>query len=68
MSTAGRREDEDPDATPGAEVMGPGLRRDDWFPLFPCSAAPPQIWIGLPVTAIAASFTASEWVGWAWQV
>ena len=27
-----------------------------------------QTWIGLPVTAIAASFIASEWVGWAWQV
>jgi hypothetical protein len=27
-----------------------------------------QMWIGLPVTAIAASFIASEWVGWAWQV
>ena len=27
-----------------------------------------QIWIGLPVTAIAASFSASAWVGWAWQV
>jgi hypothetical protein len=27
-----------------------------------------QMWIGFPVTAIAASFTASEWVGWAWQV
>jgi hypothetical protein len=26
------------------------------------------MWIGLPVTAIAASFSASEWVGWAWQV
>ena len=31
-------------------------------------AADPQTWIGLPVTAIAASLTASEWVGWAWQV
>jgi hypothetical protein len=29
---------------------------------------PIQMWIGLPVTAIAASFIASEWVGWAWQV
>ena len=29
---------------------------------------PGHMWIGLPVTAIAASFTASEWVGWAWQV
>lgn len=28
----------------------------------------PYIWIGLPVTAIAASFSASAWVGWAWQV
>ena len=27
-----------------------------------------QTWIGLPVTAIAASLTASECVGWAWQV
>ena len=27
-----------------------------------------QMWIGLPVTAIAASFSASECVGWAWQV
>ncbi len=27
-----------------------------------------QIWIGFPVTAIAASFSASAWVGWAWQV
>lgn len=27
-----------------------------------------QIWMGLPVTPIAASLTASEWVGWAWQV
>ncbi|TMJ18310.1 MAG: hypothetical protein E6G92_00160 [Alphaproteobacteria bacterium] len=31
-------------------------------------ATPRQIWIGLPVTAIAASLTASLWVGWAWQV
>jgi len=28
----------------------------------------PQMWIGLPVTAIAASLIASECVGWAWQV
>jgi hypothetical protein len=28
----------------------------------------PQMWIGRPVTAIAASLIASEWVGWAWQV
>jgi hypothetical protein len=27
-----------------------------------------QTWIGLPVTAIAASLIASECVGWAWQV
>ena len=27
-----------------------------------------QMWIGLPVTAMAASFTASLWVGCAWQV
>ncbi len=27
-----------------------------------------QMWIGLPCTAIAASFSASAWVGWAWQV
>jgi len=27
-----------------------------------------QMWIGLPVTAIAASFIASECVGCAWQV
>lgn len=27
-----------------------------------------QMWIGLPVTAIAASLIASLWVGWAWQV
>jgi hypothetical protein len=27
-----------------------------------------QMWIGFPVTAIAASFSASLWVGWAWQV
>ena len=27
-----------------------------------------QMWIGFPVTAIAASLSASEWVGWAWQV
>ena len=27
-----------------------------------------QMWIGLPCTAIAASFTASLCVGWAWQV
>ena len=27
-----------------------------------------QMWIGLPSTPIAASFTASEWVGCAWQV
>src|SRR5690606_6325160 len=27
-----------------------------------------QIWIGLPATAIAASLSASESVGWAWQV
>lgn len=26
------------------------------------------MWIGLPVTAIAASLKASAWVGWAWQV
>ena len=31
-------------------------------------AASPYMWIGLPVTAIAASLSASEWVGWAWQV
>ena len=29
---------------------------------------PVQIWMGLPRTAIAASLTASECVGWAWQV
>ncbi len=28
----------------------------------------PQIWIGLPCTAIAASFSASACVGCAWQV
>lgn len=27
-----------------------------------------HMWIGLPVTAIAASLKASAWVGWAWQV
>ena len=27
-----------------------------------------QMWIGLPCTAIAASFSASAWVGCAWQV
>ena len=27
-----------------------------------------QMWIGFPVTAIAASFSASLCVGWAWQV
>ena len=27
-----------------------------------------QMWIGFPVTAIAASLSASAWVGWAWQV
>jgi len=27
-----------------------------------------QAWMGLPRTAIAASFIASECVGWAWQV
>jgi hypothetical protein len=26
-----------------------------------------QMWIGFPVTAIPASLTASECVGWAWQ-
>lgn len=31
-------------------------------------AARDQMWIGLPCTAIAASFTASECVGCAWQV
>lgn len=29
---------------------------------------PNYIWIGLPVTAIAASLIASLCVGWAWQV
>ena len=27
-----------------------------------------QMWMGFPVTAIAASLIASECVGWAWQV
>jgi hypothetical protein len=47
----------------GCDSLGTGLLR-----FARNDGACPQTWIGLPVTAIAASFIASEWVGWAWQV
>jgi hypothetical protein len=44
-------------AAPPADLIASGPRRSD------AAAWGDQMCIGLPVTAIAASFTASEWVG-----
>jgi hypothetical protein len=56
-----------PPSPHAAVFMGPGFRRDDYL-LTATTRPRDQIWIGLPVTAIAASLIASLWVGWAWQV